>query len=169
MGSEAQFGAERLRNCARFDLFDLKGYSEQMNSLAVLYPLADPSFFRVRCFQQLATQQYVYNDGRDTGLGHYASREDLKQGISESQKRKTMDVEKDVLYYFIGGEMHRGTEQTIDDAKYFLQNIVCNAEHENVALLARMQGIELPPREPNPNPSPDDAHCQELEEQFNKA
>ncbi len=135
----------------RFSTIDLKAYDETMDSLSLLYVTADSSFFRVRQFHYYLAQQYKYNDRLNTGLGSMPSSENFQAVLLDEIKKKNIQEEKDVLYYYFGGN----TCVSLDNAKNELIRMVCDAENKNREILQRL-GYEFEdlPKDPN------DIECQ---------
>lgn len=87
----------------RLDLIDMKSYEEEIDSEGLLYPLADQSFFRIRCFDYFIARYWLYGDQLDTGLSYPLQSLEFENLVRDKIKDREIEQEKDVLYYFIGG------------------------------------------------------------------
>jgi hypothetical protein len=131
----------------RTHLIDVKNYDEELDTLGLLYPLADGSFFRVRCFDYFMAEQWKNSDILNTGLYYSPPFYDTQQVIEEQIKKGEIEQEKDTLYYFIGGDdvcSQEGIERN-------LAYIICDAEKRNAELLAQMGVSFAPPSESSIN------------------
>lgn len=138
----------------RFNIMDVKDYTETMDSLSLLYVLADPSFFRIRQFSYYMAQQYLFDDEYDTSLGSMPSKQTFEKTLYQEQKKGNLETEKDTLYYFLGGSEIK----SIEDSKNELKRIICNAETKNKEILAKM-GYEFLPPDPSEEPKREDIDC----------
>jgi hypothetical protein len=139
---------------ARFSMIDLKAYDETMDSLSLLYVLADSSFFRVRQFNYYLAQQYKFQDPFNSSLGYMPSATTFKSMLFDKIKEKEVASEKDVLYYFFGG-----TEITnLEQARNEIISIICNAETHNKEALQRL-GYEMPTTDNNVPRNVGDIEC----------
>ena len=152
--SGLNFGGTSKESGSRFNMIDVKGYEETMDSLSLLYVLADPSFFRVRQFKYYLAQQYHYKDELDTGLGYMPSIDEFQSSLEEQQKKNYIESEKDILYYFIGGK--DVTDES--DVQRHLIRIVCDAENNNKEILSKLMGVQFTPTDPSAN-STDEIDC----------
>lgn len=118
----------------RLNLMDVKGYGEELDTLGLLYPLADASFYRVRCFDYFMAEQWLFGDDMSTGLYSVPNFFDSQVLIEELIKKREIEDEKDTLYYFIGGDA-TASEQGIKDN---LDYIVCDAERRNKEVLEKL-------------------------------
>jgi len=131
-----------VQNGSRFSMIDLKSYEETMDSLSLLYVLADSSFFRVRQFDYYLAQQYKYQDPLNRGLGSMPDASVFKDMLFDKVKEKEIAAEKDVLYYFFGG----ASITSMNAARNEIISIVCNAETHNREALQRLgYGMEVEP------------------------
>ena len=129
-----------VQSGSRFSMIDLKGYEETMDSLSLLYVLADSSFFRVRQFDYYLAQQYKYQDPLNPDLGSMPSSKIFREILDEKVKGKEIESEKDVLYYYFGGIEITNMAAVIKQIIY----IICNAETHNKETLQRLgYGIEI--------------------------
>jgi hypothetical protein len=139
-GSGKEYGS-------RYNKIDVKGYEDTMDSLALLYVLADPSFFRIRQFKYYLAQQYKYKDDLNIGLGSMPDPENFRKSLDEQQKMKYVEDEKDILYYFIGGS----DVEDESDVQRQLIRIVCEVENQNKEILAKLMGVHFTPTDPSAN------------------
>jgi hypothetical protein len=139
------FGGSGMEEGHRFSIINVKDYTETMDSLSLLYILADPSFFRIRQFGYFVAQQYKYRDTFDEGLGWMPSISSFSEALSEEIKSRNIEQEKDTLYYFLGGQEIHG----IEDSKNELIRIICQAENTNKEILIKL-GYEFPTNEQSP-------------------
>ena len=128
-----------LRSGFRVHIFDVKPYDEPINSLGLLYPMADPSFYRIRCFDYFMAEQWLNRDVLNEGLYGCATLSEFKDLIAEAAKARDIVDEKDVLYYFIGGN----DTQSEDGAKTNMIRIICQAENQNKETLIKL-GYDVP-------------------------
>lgn len=152
--SGLNFGGTNKEYGSRYNMIDVKGYDETMDTLSLLYVLADPSFFRIRQFKYYLAQQYKNKDELDTSLGGMPSIDDFEESLNYHQKQKFIAEEKDALYYFIGG---REVTDEIS-AQENLIRIVCEAENKNKEILSRLMGVQFTPTDPSAN-NYDDIDC----------
>jgi hypothetical protein len=128
----------------RIDLIDVKPYSEELNLWGMLYPLADASFFRVRCFDYFTARYWQFKDDMDTGLGRSIENYTFENIIHEKIKSRHIEQEKDTLYYFVGGDdvtSQAGAERNI-------ARIIYCAEMSNRQALINL-GHDFEPLSPN--------------------
>ena len=118
----------------RLNLMDVKGYGEELDTLGLLYPLADASFYRVRCFDYFMAEQWFFGDDLSTGLYSVPDFDESQTLIEEKIKEKSIEDEKDTLYYFIGGDSTASEQGIKDNIEY----IVCDAERRNKELLEKL-------------------------------
>lgn len=131
-----------VQNGSRFSMIDLKGYDETIDSLSLLYVLADSSFFRIRQFDYYLAQQYKYQDPLNTALGSMPDASVFKDMLFDKVKEREIAAEKDVLYYFFGGI----NITSMEAAKREVISIICNAETHNKEALERLgYSIEVEP------------------------
>jgi hypothetical protein len=123
-----------VQSGSRFSMIDLKRYEETMDSLSLLYVLADSSFFRVRQFDYYLAQQYKYQDPLNRGLGSMPNTDDFTDILFDKVKEKEIVGEKDVLYYFFGGS----TITNMDAARNEIISIICKAEKRNKEALQKL-------------------------------
>lgn len=143
-----------IQEGARFHMIDLKAYDETMDSLSLLYILADMSFFRVRIFEYFVAQQWQYQDTPNSQLGRMAGFDTFKAALSEEIKKRNITEEKDVLYYYFGGNQCT----SIEAAKRDLIRIICDAENTNKEMLIKL-GYEFPPPVPSSGRKVGDIDC----------
>lgn len=122
----------------RFSMFDVKGYDEVPDTLTLLYPLADPSFFRVRQFEYFMAQQWVNNDTFYSLLGSMPDRCEFIRTFHQEVKKDNIEQEKDTLYYIFGGQDTTTKEEMIEN----LISVICTAENHNKKLLREM-GVDV--------------------------
>jgi hypothetical protein len=135
-------------------MIDLKAYDETIDSLSLLYFLADSSFFRIRQFDYYIAQQYKFQDPFNSGLGSMPSVSEFKTMLFDKIKERDIAEEKGVLYYFFGG-----SEITdIDSAKDQIVSIVCSAENDNREALQRL-GYQFDPIQPTSGRKVGDVDC----------
>lgn len=128
----------------RAELIDMKSYEEEIDSLGLLYPLADQSFFRVRCFDYFAASYWKYKDELDSGLSRSLQSMEFENLVRDKIKAREIEQEKDVLYYFIGGD----DVTNIVGAKRNLARIIYCAEKKNRESLIKL-GYGFEELEPN--------------------
>lgn len=150
---------------ARYSYIDIKDYTDTIDSLTLLYLVADPSFFRVRVFEYLTAQQFINKDPLNTGLGRIEENSEFKEAFYSDQKKRNIEEEKNTLYYFLGGrdflssrmKINKDTglpeytdiDEKIESAKKNLLEIICNAENTNKKIMKDL-GYEFEPVE-NPD------------------
>jgi hypothetical protein len=136
----------------RMDLIDMKSYDEEIDSAGLLYPLADASFFRVRCFDYFVARYWLYKDTLSGHLNRSLTNNEFERVVRDKikayqlgkEKENTIEQEKDVLYYFIGGD----DVTSIDGARRNLARIIYCAEKSNRESLMRL-GYAFEPLEPS--------------------
>jgi len=138
----------------RLSIFDVKPYDEPINSLGLLYPLADPSFYRIRSFDYFMAEQWLHKDILNTGLYGSASLEEFRCLIGEAIKSKEILGEKDTLYYYMGGN----DMQSLEGAQRSMEEIICGAENHNKQTLIKL-GYEFPQLDNQEPISYDDVDC----------
>ena len=138
----------------RISIFDVKPYDEPIDSLGLLYPLADPSFYRIRSFDYFMAEQWKFKDTLNTGLYGSASLNEFRNLIEEAVKSKNIVDEKDVLYYFMGGN----DVQSEDGAKRTMIEIICKAENNNKETLIKL-GYDVPQPDTQQAINYDDFDC----------
>jgi hypothetical protein len=142
------------QNGTRFSMIDLKAYDETIDSLSLLYFLADSSFFRIRQFDYYLAQQFKYKDPFDSGLGSMPSVREFKDMLFDKIKERDIAEEKGVLYYFFGGS----EITTMQSAKDQIVSIVCSAENDNREALQRL-GYQFDPIQPTSGKKVGDIDC----------
>ena len=125
---------EKLTDGVRYSMIDVKLYNEQLDSLSLLYTMADPSFFRVRQFAYYHASQWLYQDEAYYGIGQLVSSLDFRNDFYEKIKLREIAEEKNTLYYFFGGQ----DCVSIENAKRDLVTIICDAERQNRKALQNM-------------------------------
>lgn len=141
----------------RYSYIDIKDYGDTIDSLTLLYLVADSSFFRVRVFEYLTAQQFKNKDRFDSGLGSIEKNEDFKNAFYSEIKKRNIEEEKDTLYYFLGGRDFQSSrtddegkdtdiDKQIEIAKKNLLDIICNAENTNKKIMKEL-GYEFEPIE----------------------
>jgi hypothetical protein len=134
-------------------MFDVKPYDEPIDSLTLLYPLADPSFYRIRCFGYFMAEQWKFKDVLNDQLYGSATLNEFKTLVRSAVKRKDIVQEEDTLYYFLGGT----DVQTEEGSKHTMSDIICNAENENKKVLIELgYDVSLPDVQ---NRDVDDSEC----------
>jgi hypothetical protein len=111
----------------RFNLFDLKKYSDTLDIRTLLYVTSDKSCFRVKFFRYLIAERFDFQDKYNKGLGYVPSIREMRDVLISMMKKREVDVEADTLYYFMGGS----DIVTIDDAKQQIEDIIIASEEEN--------------------------------------
>ena len=142
--SGMNFGGNDNTSGTRYSLMDVKSYDEPIDSLSLLYVLADASFFRVRQFQYYYASQYKYRDEANSGIGGLPMPYEFEQDLSDQIKKRVIAEEKDTLYYYFGGE----GDSSIESAKKTLARIICKAETINKETLKKL-GYEFPETDEN--------------------
>jgi hypothetical protein len=138
----------------RFSMIDLKAYDETIDSLSLLYFLADSSFFRVRQFNYYLAQQFKYQDPYYEYLGRMPDVSTFRTMLFDKVKERDIAEEKGVLYYFFGG-----SEITnMQSAKDQIVSIVCSAENDNREALQRL-GYQFDPIQPTSGRKVGDVDC----------
>ena len=148
-------GQESFERGNRFNMMDIKAYTETMDSLSLLYVLADPSFFRVRQFEYYMAEQNYWKDECAIGLGSMVSKANFEAALYAEQKKRNIEKEKDTLYYFLGG----AEVTSIEEAKADLARIICNAETKNKEILMKMGYEFLEPDSASQEKTYDDFNC----------
>jgi hypothetical protein len=143
-----------FRSGNRISIFDVKPYDEPINSLGLLYPLADPSFYRIRSFDYFMAEQWKFRDVLDTGLYGSADLDEFRNLIDEAVKINDIVEEKDTLYYYIGGN----DSQSLEGAKRNMIEIICKAENHNKETLIKL-GYDIPPPDNQQVKTYDDFDC----------
>lgn len=138
----------------RFSMIDLKAYDETIDSLSLLYFLADSSFFRVRQFNYYIAQQFKFKDPFDDGLGRMPSVSEFRTMLFDKVKERDIAEEKGVLYYFFGGSEITNMQSAIDQ----IVSIVCKAENDNREALQRL-GYQFEPIQPTSDRKVGDVDC----------
>ena len=80
--------------------FLLKRFDETIDTPSLLYVLADPTFFRVRCFNYLLAQQSRYKDKLDESLGRQSTSVEFETAVFDYYATKDkVFKENNFLYY----------------------------------------------------------------------
>lgn len=124
-----------LGNGVRWNFFNLKNYGDTYDSEALLYPLADQSFFRVRQFGYYMAEQFKYQDDFNDGLGSMPKIKDFEDSFLEKIKQREFEKEENALYYFIGG----AEVYDIQTALQNIERIVLDAEQQNKDAVQRIR------------------------------
>ena len=119
----------------RWNYFNLKNYGDTYDSEALLYPLADQSFFRVRQFGYFMAEQFKYRDDYYTGFGTMPSIKDFEDSLNDLEKKREFKKEENSLYYYIGGK----EIYSIDTAIQNIERIVLDAEQKNKDAVQRIR------------------------------
>lgn len=142
--SGMNFGGNDNTSGTRYSLMDVKSYDEPIDSLSLLYVLADASFFRVRQFQYYYASQYKYRDEANSGIGGLPEPYEFEQDLSDQIKKRVIAEEKDTLYYYFGG----AGVSSLKKAEKTLARIICKAETINKETLKKL-GYEFPETDEN--------------------
>jgi hypothetical protein len=122
----------------RFNMFNLKNYSDTYDTPAMLYPLADMSFFRVRQFGYFMAEQFRFQDRYNSDLGRMPSIDAFETALYDEQKRKNIESEENTLYYFLGGNEVTNIQGAIRN----IERIVLDAEQKNKEALERIRAVQ---------------------------
>lgn len=140
------FSRERIRNKQgsivsgyRINMVDIKNYHETLYLPAALYITSDKTFFRVKYFRYLIAEQQDFDDPTDSTLGQAVGIEDLKSSIISKMKDKELPIEKNTLYYFIGGS----DCETIVQAQTQIIKVVIESEVDNLRALRDIGRIKI--------------------------
>jgi len=142
--SGMNFGGNDNTSGTRYSLMDVKSYDEPIDSLSLLYVLADASFFRVRQFQYYYASQYKFRDEANSGIGGLPEPYEFEQDLSDQIKKRVIAEEKDTLYYYFGG----AGVSSLKKAEKTLARIICKAETINKETLKKL-GYEFPETDEN--------------------
>ena len=118
----------------RVNLIDMKGYDEEIDTLGLLYPLADASFFRIRTFDYFTAEYWLFKDYCSSGLGYSCKTHEVESIVRDKIKSREIEQEADVLYYFIGGD----DVTSLEGARRNLAKIIYCAEKTNKESLIKL-------------------------------
>jgi hypothetical protein len=135
---------DKMQGGYRIDLIDVKPYDQELDVWGMLYPLADASFFRVRCFDYIASRFWYFKDDMNPYLGQAVQSYEFEGIIHEKLRNREIEQERDTLYYFIGGD----DVTSEGGAKANIARIIYCAEMSNRNALINL-GQEFEPLPPN--------------------
>lgn len=138
---------------ARFVSFEIKRFTETIDTEALLYVTADPTFFRIKCFDWYIKMNQKYGDQYEQGLGRipamnifkevifteYGARDGLFFKSRTKADHYNYDSASRFLYFFIGGQKGEpGAAHSEQEALQAVRELILTAENENRAALDKL-------------------------------
>ena len=126
----------------RYNAINLKPFEETLDSQSLLYTISDPTFFRMKVFENIIKSAQYYKDYIDDRLGNSLEINEIKQIVySEFGKRdklyndKGKSTNSEFLYYIIADVYN------VDELNSTILNIGLDVVNENKQARLNLLGI----------------------------
>jgi hypothetical protein len=121
----------KLEYGTRFVGINLKNFDETLDAASLLYVCSDATFFRMKIFEIIVKNSYLYKDYIDTSLGSTAEITTTRSMVFNSYGKRDglfnpkgeLNIKSEFLYYILGDIY---SEQAMNEAILEIKNDVVN-------------------------------------------